>query len=164
VSVRVAGWLLAGAIAVLLVAAWRAVRIDEVEPPPLPAPVNPPAAAPSPGEGEGYSIARVMEAVNNDPFHPLRRRPARRLQPAGNQVVEAVADGGLSVQVIGTAVSANGGGFAMCAWGGAAPRIVRIGERVGDWTLRAVTPGAAQFRSSTGTTVVVRIAKAGEGS
>ncbi len=161
-SVRVAGWLLAGAIALLLVAAWRAVRIDEVES--LPAPVTAPGATPSPGEGEGYSLARVMEAVNNDPFHPLRRRPARRLQPTGGQVVEAVADRGLSVQVIGTAVSANGGGFAMCAWGGAPPRVVRIGERVGDWTLRAVTPGAAQFTSSTGTTAVVRIAKAGEGT
>jgi hypothetical protein len=149
-------------MAVLLVAAWRALRLDEVKP--LPAAVAVTDATPSPDEREGYSLVRVMEAVNNDPFHPLRRRPARRLQPAGVQVVEGVADRGLSVQVIGTAVSANGGGFAMCAWGGAPPRIVRIGERVGDWTLRAVTPGAAQFTSSAGATVVVRIAKAGEGS
>ena len=161
-SVRMAGLLLVGAMAVLLVAAWRAVRLDAVRP--LPVPVVAPDGTPSPAAREGSSIARVMEAVNNDPFHPLRRRPARRLRPAGGQVVEAVADRGLSVQVIGTAVSADGGGFAMCAWGGAPPRIVRIGERVGDWTLRAVTPGAAQFTSSTGATVIVRIAKAGEGS
>jgi hypothetical protein len=154
--------LFAGALALLLVSAWSAVHLDEVEG--LRASVTAPDTAPTSTEREGYSLARVMEAVNNDPFHPLRRRPAHRLQPVGGQVVEAVAERGLSVQVIGTAVSANGGGFAMCAWGGAPPRIVRIGERVGDWTLRAVTPGAAQFTSSTGATVVVRIAKAGEGS
>jgi len=165
-SVRVAGAALAGAILVLLVAAWRAVRVESVSPLPVPATGGADTTVPS-TEREGYSLARIMEAVNNDPFHPLRRRPARRLQAVGTgatQVIPAVAERGLSIQVIGTAVSAGGGGFAMCAWGGAPPRIVRVGERLGDWTLRTVTPGAAQFVSSTGASVMVRVAKPGEGS
>lgn len=161
-SVRLAGWFCAGAVLLLLVVTWRAVRLDSVQA--VRAPAAAPDSAPTTAERSAYSLARIMDAVNNDPFHPLRRRPAHRLQPAGGIVVAAVADHGLNVQVIGTAVGANGGGFAMCAWGGEPPRVVRIGERVGDWTLRSVTPGAAQFTSPTGASVVVRIAKAGEGS
>jgi len=166
VNVRVAGTAFAAALSVLLISAWQALRIE---------PVRPFQAADgglgdttsSASEREGYSLARIMEAVDNDPFHPLRRRPAHRFHSAGSEVkgvLPALADRGLGIQVIGTAVSAGGGGFAMCAWGGAPPRIVRIGERVGDWTLRAVTPGAAQFVSATGASTVVRIAKPGEGS
>jgi hypothetical protein len=114
----------------------------------------------------GYSLDRVLAAVAKDPFHPERRRPGARFQlPA--DVAAAMArrreteGAAASVRVIGTAVASDGGGFAMCAWAGGTPRIVRVGERVGEWTLRRVTPGAAEFTTSTGTTVVARIPKAG---
>lgn len=165
-SPRFAGSALAASIMLLLMTAWRAARVADVQPLPLPM-ASPPQADSSTSRDDGFSLTRVMAAVNKDPFHPLRRRPARRLLPPSQSVTETVAaaDPAVGLQVIGTAVSANGaGGFAMCAWGGAPPRIVRVGERVGDWTLRAVTPGAAQFVSSTGATAVVRIAKPGEGS
>lgn len=161
-SVRTTGLALGAALALLLLAAGRAIRLDHVMPMALP--VAGADSALVPIEREEFSLTRLMAAVNKDPFHPERRRPARRLHAAGgNEAVAAVADRGLVIQVVGTAVSANGG-FAMCAWGGEPPRIVRIGERVGDWTLRAVTPGAAQFTSSNGASVVVKIAKAGEGT
>ena len=160
---RLAGSVLAASVTLLLMTAWRAARVPDVQPLSLPM-ASPPQADSSVSRGEAYSLTRVMAAVNKDPFHPLRRRPARRLLAPSQSATEGVAaaDPAVGVQVIGTAVSANGsGGFAMCAWGGAPPRIVRVGERVGDWTLHAVTPGAAQFVSPTGATVVVRIAKAG---
>jgi len=163
-NLRVAVTAFAASAALLVIVAWRAIRLDVVRPLEAAAPAQ---ADVSPAETprERYSLTRILASLDKDPFHPARRRPARRLQVAGgSDVVPMVAERGLAVQVIGTAVAADGSGFAMCAWGGAPPRIVRIGERVGDWTLRSVTPGAAEFTSISGATTVVRIAKPGGGS
>ena len=155
-----------GAAALLLAwTLWQAVRVNAV------------VASPGPRDGGGtvptsaawptYSAERVLAAVDKDPFHPARRRPAVRFRlphdmaTARSRSAPTTSPG---VRVIGTAVRADGGGFAMCSWAGGQPRIVRVGERVGEWTLSKVTPGAAEFRGSTGTTVVVRIAKAGGGT
>jgi hypothetical protein len=164
VSLRIAFTVFAATVLLVVITGWRAIRIEDVQPLASAAPVSSDAAA-SQTQREGYSLTRVLAALDKDPFHPQRRRPARRLQaPVDGNFVPAVAQQGLMVQVIGTAVAADGSGFAMCAWGGAPPRIVRIGERIGEWTLRAVTPGAAEFTSATGATTVVRIAKAGGSS
>jgi len=119
-----------------------------------------------PAPAPGYALDRVLTAVTKDPFRPDRRRPGGRFQlPAvaaaasarrhASQATEA------SLRLVGTAVAAGGGGFAMCAWQGGIPRIVRIGERVGDWTLQRVWPGAAEFVTPAGGTIIVRIPKAG---
>lgn len=159
-SVRLAGTALAAALALVLVTAWHALRRVDVQPLAGATSASSDSAGPQSSQ-EPYSLTRVLTALDKDPFHPQRRRPARRLQSAGGNVA---ANSTLAVLVIGTAVSADGRGFAMCAWGGAPPRIVRVGERIGDWTLRAVSQGAAEFTSSTGVNAVVRIAKPGEKS
>jgi len=113
-----------------------------------------------------YALKRLLGAVTKDPFHPERRRPGARFQPpadlaaaaAHRQDAQATEQ---SLRVIGTAVAPDGGGFAMCAWAGGSPRIVRVGERVGAWVLRRVSPGAAEFTTSAGQAVVVRVPKAG---
>jgi hypothetical protein len=161
-NVRLAFAALSTALALLGWSLWGALSVDEV---------RPAAAASDPGAGtaaevparESYSADRVFAAVDKDPFHPGRRRPAVRFRlPSDARIATPVAaPGAPGVRVVGTAASPGGGGFAMCAWAGGPPRIVRIGERVGDWTLSKVTPGAAEFRAPTGTTVVVRVAKAG---
>jgi hypothetical protein len=163
VNVRFAGAAFAAALALVLFTGWHAFRTVEVQPVPSAANGSSDSAGPQ-SPGQAYSLTRVLTALDKDPFHPQRRRPARRPQSGGeNAVPNSPAQGG-SVLVIGTAVSADGRGFAMCAWGGAPPRIVRVGERVGDWTLRAVSKGAAEFTSPTGVTTVVRIVKPGEKS
>jgi len=119
----------------------------------------------SPG-ASGYSLERLLAAVAKDLFHPERRRPGARFQlpadlaaaAAHRQEAQATQQ---SLRVIGTAVAPDGGGFAMCAWAGGSPRIVRVGERVGDWVLKRVSPGAAEFTTAAGQAVVVRIPKAG---
>ena len=65
--------------------------------------------------------------------------------------------------MIGTSAGAEGKGFVMCAWEGGAPRILRLGERVGEWTLTKVLPGAAEFTTASGPPVVVRVPRRGEG-
>lgn len=142
---------------------WRAWHVDAVL-----ATAAPPTAGSAIGAGAPlvpapppYSVERVLAAVDKDPFHPERRRPGVRFHLPNDVATAIVSHAVADVRVIGTAVAAGGGGFAMCSWAGGQPRIVRLGERVGDWTLSKVTPGAAEFRAPTGTTVVVRIAKAG---
>jgi hypothetical protein len=111
-----------------------------------------------------YDLARVLVAVEKDPFQVDRRRPGQRFRPAADlanaPAPEANTPAAPTVELIGTAVSPDGG-FAVCAVSGASPRIVRVGQRVGDWTLSRVTKGAAEFATPSGATVVIRIAKAG---
>ena len=161
-SVRLAFAALSTALALLGWTLWRALRIDDVRPAVAASDAGAGTAPDAPAR-ESYSSDRVIATVAKDPFHPDRRRPAVRFRlPSDARIATPVsAPGAPGVRVVGTAASPGGGGFAMCAWAGGPPRIVRIGERVGDWTLSKVTPGAAEFRAPTGTTVVVRVAKAG---
>jgi hypothetical protein len=162
VNVRLAFIALSTALALLGWTLWGAVRVDAVRPAFAVTDAGVDTALDAPAR-EGYSADRVFASVAKDPFHPDRRRPAVRfrLPSDARTATAALAPGAPPVRVVGTAASAAGGGFAMCAWAGGPPRIVRIGERVGDWTLSKVTPGAAEFRAPTGTTVVVRVARVG---
>ena len=151
-----------GCAAVLGGVLWRALQLDPID-------------APSRGTGEAewvddaapsaaYPLERVLAAVAKDPFHPERRRPGARFQlPADLAAARRQETQGASasVRVIGTAVAPDGGGFAMCAWAGGSPRIVRVGEHAGEWVLKRVTQGAAEFTTPAGQSVVVRIPKAG---
>jgi hypothetical protein len=112
------------------------------------------------GAHDSYDFARVLGAVAKDPFHPERRRPGQRFQLPNDVADVRPAAATVQVELIGTAVT-PGGGFAMCATSGGPPRIVRVGERLGDWTLNRVTQGAAEFAKPDGAIVVLRIAKAG---
>ena len=112
-----------------------------------------------------YGLDHLLIAVGKDPFHPERRRPGRRFQLPADQAALAARrledqTTAASLRLVGTAVNGDGGGFAMCAWQGGTPRIVRVGERVSGWTLVKVTPGAAEF-TTPGGRVVVRVPKAG---
>jgi hypothetical protein len=149
--------LVVGALGIL---AWATARAIDLE--------TPRAVASSPYEAPDslprdrrnlFPPRRILAAVESDPFHPLRVRSATRFQivgaaPVANRNVEP------AVRLVGTTVSPDGG-FAICSWAGRTPRIVRIGERLEDWTLSKVTPGAAEFTGASGSIVVVRIAKAG---
>jgi len=119
--------------------------------------------APAPADLRGsQALARVLVAVEKDPFQVARHRPSQRFRAAADVANAPAPEANTPppVELIGTAVSADGG-FAVCAVSGAPPRIVRVGQRVGDWTLSRVTKGAAEFATPSGTTVVIRIARAG---
>jgi len=146
-----------GAVTTLAWTTRNAVRIEDV-------PVSLPSLEPKSGRDDesrrdAYPLPRVLAAIDKDPFRPDRHRPASRFRLPGGEAPAMLA-AEPRVQVIGTAVAPDGG-FAMCSWAGAAARIVRVGERIGDWTLSRVTPGAAEFTGAQGATIVVRIAKAG---
>jgi len=162
-SVRASAGALGLGLALVAETSWRATHVT------LPvatvfAPGGVPVVTPS-ASVPGYGLDRVLAGVGKDPFHPERRRPARRFQMPADQAALAARRlenqaTAASLRLIGTAVSGDGRGFAMCAWQGGTPRIVRVGEQVSGWTLLKVTPGAAEFTTPAGR-VVVRVQKAG---
>jgi hypothetical protein len=152
------------AVALLVGALREALRVDDVNG--KSGSVSLPGVTAASARSNGYSLDRVLSAVSKDPFHPERRRPAVRFQmpedlAAASAQREASQATEASLRLVGTAVGADGGGFAMCAWQGGNPRIVRIGERVGEWTLQRVWQGAAEFVTPAGSTITVRVPKAG---
>ena len=163
-SVQVSAAALGLALMGVATAAWRAAHValpGATEPAPAATPVTP-TPAPSPSS---YGLDRLLSAVGKDPFHPERRRPGRRFQLLADQAALAARrledqTTAASLRLIGTAVRGDGGGFAMCAWQGSTPRIVRVGEQLSGWTLVKVTPGAAEF-TTPGGRVVVRVPKVG---
>ena len=110
------------------------------------------------------AATRLAAAVDQDPFHVERRRPAVRFRLPGEALAQdsvPAAAAGTPFLLIGTAVLAEGRGFAMCQWGSEPPRLVRVGERVGDLTLRVVARGRATFTDGNGRRMEVRVPKAG---
>lgn len=156
---RLATAALALALLMLAWSAWNALRIEGV---PDRALTDSSGVATRAGDGphDFYTFTQVLGAVAKDPFHPGRRRPGQRFQVPDDVAGVRPAAATVQVELIGTAVT-PGGGFAMCATSGGPPRIVRVGERLGDWTLNRVTQGAAEFAKPDGAIVVLRIAKAG---
>ncbi|HEX7120480.1 MAG TPA: hypothetical protein VF212_16935 [Longimicrobiales bacterium] len=143
-------------------AAWRALSLEPL--PGLPADVTQREpvriavrAAPS------DSVLRA--AVETDPFHPERRRPAVPFRFPGEEDAEATGAAGTSlagpVRVVGTALLPDGKSFALCEWPGRPPRLVRVGETVEGLTLKRVEIGRAVFVTRTGERVVVDVPKAG---
>lgn len=110
------------------------------------------------------TIAPLAVAIDLDPFRPDRHRPAARFRLPGEDLPElsaAAPDPVAAVRLIGTAVLAGGSGFAMCQWGNQAPKLVRVGEKFGDLTLRRVEQGRAVFVSTNGESIEYRVPKSG---
>jgi hypothetical protein len=146
------------------VALWTLGRALSVPPMPVPSVsdaqrpqgiINAPAATPR---------ASLAAAVDNDPFHPERRRPAERFRLPGEAEPSdtlAAGEGAASMRLLGTAVLAEGRGFAMYQAGAEIPRLVRVGETVGELTLKRVEQGRAVFRTRAGRAIDLRVPKAG---
>ena len=126
---------------------------------PLPLPTAAEGAA---DQGQLAAVPAIPEAlsaaaVEHDPFRPERRRPAERFRLPGERGPNAASPASLpAIRLIGTAVIGDGG-FAMCQRASDAPRLVRVGEKFGDLTLRSVQQGRAVFRAADGTSVEVRV-------
>jgi hypothetical protein len=66
---------------------------------------------------------------------------------------------GGELRLIGTAVLPGGSGFALSAWGNEQPRIIRLNEAVGPYTLQDVRPGEADFVDPAGERVTLIVPK-----
>lgn len=113
---------------------------------------------------------RFGAALDRDPFHPERRRPgiAFRLPGEPDPDAAAAADTAAAavspppaIRLVGTVVTAAGDAFAMCQLGTEAPRVVRPGAKLGEYTLVRVEQGRAVFRSPDGEPIDLRAPKPG---
>lgn len=135
---------------------------------PLPVPQAPPEDLRSSTAGgnpePAHQAGAAALAVAHDPFRPDRKPAPERFRLPGEGVPVPKPAAALAaaspVTLIGTAVIGDGG-FAMCQRGVEPPKLVRVGDSYGDLLLRAVHPGRAVFRAKDGTTMELRVAKAG---
>lgn len=109
------------------------------------------------------SPAGIEAAVAADLFQPERRAPAERYRlPFEERVDPTTPAPAAEIRLLGTVASPDGqGGFAMCQIGNDPPRIVRVGETLGGWTLRAVGQGRATVVSPKGEATEIAVPKPG---
>ena len=129
---------------------FRAIRLDEL-----------PVAADATALGDVQVAERgrpprvnIAAAVDADPFNPGRQRPVEAYMLPNELVVPAASPRAEQLRVLGTVVSTTGSGFAMCQLGSEPPTIVRIGEKIGVYTLKRVARGSATFTGPAGDVVI----------
>ena len=131
-----------------------------------------PSSAPSGAPSGGLAVLTddALDAtVERAPFRPDREPPALRFgesaevaaAPAPANAPPPPAEGRPMLRLAGTVVQADGRSFVMCEWMAEPARVVRIGDTVGGFTLRAVHQGWAVFRAPSGEAVELRVPKPG---
>lgn len=98
-------------------------------------------------------------SLGSDPFSQ-DRRPLREgdAEPPRDRAPLQVSSADL--RLLGTVVN-GAAGFAVCQLATDAPRIVRIGERIGDLTLISVEQARALFRTPSGVPLAVSLSPTG---
>jgi hypothetical protein len=150
---RVSVGALALAAIVLFASTVGAVRLDAV-----------PGAAPAPAIADSslrFASATdapdVATAVAQDLFTDDRHAPPKRyLMPGETDAERAPAPRPV---VLGTALSPGGGDFAVCQVTGGTPRVVRAGEKIGEFTVVAIARGAVTFRGPDGERFTIEASK-----
>lgn len=147
-----------------LASAVRAVRIE-----PMIA-VMPPLSRPG-TNSSAASLApppsNVLAAVAHDAFLPERiPMPTRYLPraPGSADSAEALTTARPpqgELVLIGVALLPEGRAVALCRWGTEPARLVRLGERIGDFRLSRVESGRAVFRAGDGRSFELAVRKAG---
>lgn len=133
-----------GALVVaLLLAAWtaaRAIRVDETTTAP------PPSFATSDALARAPSIVPVdiSEVVAMNLFSPDRKAPARRYSLSGYAPVTDAAPPARPL-VLGTAVASGNRSFAVARMPDGAPTIVRVGDKLGIYTVRSIERNQVVF-------------------
>jgi hypothetical protein len=161
------GPVLAGAALVASAGVFARAAVRAIAGEPLPQPRAEASMGRRPGivQRAATAPALVVAAIESDPFHPDRRRPTIAFRFPGEARSDVAATPASvpreAMRLIGTVVQSAGKGFAMCQLGNEPPRILRVGERVGELTLKQVEQGRAVFLASDGSRVEVQAPKAG---
>ncbi|MEO5569250.1 MAG: hypothetical protein ABIR92_12205 [Gemmatimonadaceae bacterium] len=147
--------------AILLIATLvRAIRVTPVEASPNPATaalVRSTATAPIPEID--------LEAVGaNGIFQPDRNAlPYRYRMPGETAPDDAVAGPEPARPVVlGTVISTDGSHFATCQMPGGRPTVVRVGDRLGDYTVTAIERGRVTFKNAAGALLEITATRPGQ--
>jgi len=145
------GWPLASWIALIasaLVTASAVQRAVTIEPLPLPS-VAQRLEYPAVAAGSPLAVSAPSPSLPNDPFRLGRLLPndiaaAAAARPDTVMPVSAVA-----IRLLGTVVR-PAGSFALCQLPSDVPRIVRVGDRLGELTLIVLEQGHVVFQAPKG--------------
>lgn len=109
----------------------------------------------------GATPVNVRAAVERDLFAPDRSAPAQRYRlPGEDEPVDPAGEPATPV-VLGTALSGPGRSFATCQLGDDRPIIVRVGDKIGEYTVRTIERGRVVFTTANGLRLEVLALKSG---
>ncbi len=106
------------------------------------------------------SAVNVGVAIDADLFAPDRKAPAARYRMPGESAPKTVEEPPQPV-VLGTAVAADGTSFATCQFQSARLLMVRVGDKVGDYTVKSIERGRVVFATPAGKSFEVLGPRAG---
>jgi hypothetical protein len=97
------------------------------------------------------TISDIQVAVENDLFSPDRSAPETPYRMPGesdpNDKTRVEAQKPI---VLGTAVASDGHSFATLQMGMDSPKLVRVGDKIGEWTVRSIARGKVVLEGSAG--------------
>jgi hypothetical protein len=105
----------------------------------------------------------VEATAENDVFSIDRSAPVAPYRMPGEpdpSAVRAVVQPEKPL-VLGTAIATDGRNFATVQLGNGSPMLVRIGDKVGEWTVRAIERGKIVLVSTNGSRAEVTVSKPG---
>jgi hypothetical protein len=107
-------------------------------------------------------LTDVQAAVENDLFSAEREAPAAPYRMPG----EHAPDDKPTIEpmkpvVLGTVVATDGRSFATLQLGDARPTLVHVGDKIGEWAVRAIVRGKVTLVSANGARVDVTVPKPG---
>jgi len=150
---------LTGVALALLLCGWtvrRALHVDEVAA--APATVSIVAGAlDTPPQGAAVNVGVAIDA---DLFAPTRKAPGARYRMPGEPAVKVVEEPPKPV-VLGVALASDGTSFATCQFQSARLLMVRVGDKIGDYTVRSIERGRVVFATPAGKTFEVLAPRAG---
>lgn len=157
--IRTALALLIAASILFLAALVRAVRVTPVE-----ASENPATAALIRSTSTPPVPDIDLDAVGaNDIFQPERNPLPYRYRMPGESAPgnPAPVPEQAKPVVLGTVISTDGSHFATCQLPGGRPTVVRVGDRLGDYTVTAIERNKVSFRNAAGTLIEVTATRPG---
>lgn len=103
-------------------------------------------------DGSGAPTVEIADVVELNLFAPDRSAPLRRYSLSGydDAPLSEVAVEVPKPVVLGTAVGSGARSFAMCSLAGAPTVIVRVGDKLGEYTVRSIERGVVEFSSASG--------------
>jgi hypothetical protein len=135
----------------LLVFGWTLTRALRAQPIPAAVPTTP-VGFDATKRAAARQVADIQVAVDNDLFSPDRSAPETPYRMPG----ESDPNDRSRVEpqkpvVLGTAVASDGHNFATLQFGNDSPKLVRVGDKVGEWTVRSITRGKVVLEGTEGT-------------